>query len=183
MLLQRFSQSNLVRQTAFELIAGELLSMMPATPGMGTPDDSVHKGQNGCAPLSPCLADVPSLSIAKYVGFGNPRYCCSLASARRCHQTYLDACCMAVAYMQCQMLQGLLRLRAVCACRNGSTHDSVRAGQLLRFLRQARLLTAVLDVADLLPWPSRWQAAGVPRSGTSDELQCCRRCMCRGVGP
>ena len=50
---QRFSQSNLVQQTVFDLIAGELLAMLPATPSMpatpskGTPDPSVHIGQHG----------------------------------------------------------------------------------------------------------------------------------------
>ena len=42
--MQRFSQSNVVHQTVFEMIAAEILAMVPQTPGLGTPDSSVHKG-------------------------------------------------------------------------------------------------------------------------------------------
>ena len=53
--MQRFSQSNMVHQTVFEMIAAEILTMIPQTPGMGTPDGSVHKGTQTAAKKEPHL--------------------------------------------------------------------------------------------------------------------------------
>ena len=87
--LQRFSQSNVVHQTVFEMIAAEILAMVPQTPGMGTPESSVHKGAQ-VAPKTEhhsyanCLVKaVPQAVSSALTSLGRPVCrCCELPCSR-----------------------------------------------------------------------------------------------------